>query len=142
MPNLSLKYLQACRRLMLLSVGLYVFSFVILAGSLGSVGKPLVWLPYLPYLFLFWAFDFACLANLTLAWGWHCLHSGRAIRAFSLGVVSVGLAAMYWLDPLNIIDSVMPVVVACYFGWVGSMVVLIAAALTVPDDRERDEPPK
>ena len=59
-----------------------------------------------------------------------------------MGGTSVALAVLRLCDPLPLFGSAVPWVVAVYCGWVGSMVVLIAAPRLVAPDRERGEPPK
>jgi len=138
MPTVSPKQLQTCRRLALLSVGLYAVSFLIVAAEIGGVGQPLVWLPIL----FLWVAHPAFWANLTLAWGWYQLRKGRVAKAKLMGVVSVVMAVLYWCNPVPFIDSVMPVLAVGYCGWVGSMVMLIVAPRLTAPDPERDEPPK
>ena len=69
------------------------------------------------------------------------MHTGCVTSARLLGVVSVGLAAVYWVDPADFIESMVPWVVAGYCGWVGSMVVLIAAERVIAPGRKQDDPP-
>ena len=130
------KRLMACRWLTLLSVSLYAMSCLIVAPFLDC--DPLWW----PLLFFSLGFDIAWFANLTLARGWYQLRAGRVAEANSLGVVSVGLAAMYWLDPGGVHERDVLRRAAGYCVWVASMVVLVAAPRLVAPDRERDESPK
>lgn len=67
-------------------------------------------------LLLIEGFKVSCLANLTLAWGWYRLRTGRVTSANFWGVISVAMAAFYCFNPLLVTDGVEPWVIAVYCG--------------------------
>jgi hypothetical protein len=146
MENGSPKQLRSCRRLAAVAAALYALSLPLPAIRLGV--SPETWTGFECLLALATTFPVGFIlhlspwANLTFAAGWFVLRRGGASWAAALGAASVALAASFYIVSLTEPgwpDGRWPVL-AGYWTWIASMVVLVVAPLLTRGDSVTADP--